>query len=547
MRRALVFLLVGLLLPASAALAAETATVIGKVTDESGALLPGANVTARNVNTGVARTVVTGTEGTYRIPALAPGPYELTAELSGFGTARRTGLNLSLGSEVIVDFSLAVAGRAEEVTVVADAPLVETTNASIQKIINREQIDLLPLIGRNVMDLTRLSPGVSVTSQGLNFAGSRGRANAYVIDGVDNQEDISGFSRQDVNLDGVQEFQVLINNFKAEYGRADGGVVSVLTRSGTNHYRGSAFFMFRNQDMIARNPFVAPDQPKDPFERIQWGGSIGGPIVKDRTHFFASLDYEDRDTFSTSTDPYPPPGAPVSAVTAAFLRQHNVPPFPDTSRGTEVRLVRDEFVKHPKAAFRLDHALSQNQTLTLRVNYDRERDPSGFNGTVYDTRGATAYFRTLYGNLNHKWIVRSNHLNELYVQVGETKGDWFVHYPTLTNISIDEAGGIVLGGPTNYPQAARTRSSRSSTTTRSTSPTPGPAVTSSSSAATPRSSAARASSTRTSGGRISSPPGPTSWPDARGGSRRTRATRGSTAPTTSSASTCRTTGPSAGT
>ncbi len=437
------------------AVASDTAIVIGIVTDDSGAAVPGATVTARNVNTGVARTVVTIADGHYRIPVLPPGQYEFTVELPGFSRVRRSGVNLSLGSEVTLGFQLKPAAVTEELTVVADAPLVETTNAAVQTIVNREQIDLLPLISRDYFDLVRLTPGAVVTNgQGTSFTGSPGRGNVYLIDGVDNSEDISGFDRQGFNLDGVEEFQVIANNFKAEYGRAAGGVISVLTRSGTNAYRGSAFYLFRSDDLIARNPFLAPGAPKDPFTRKQWGGTIGGPLVKNRTHFFLTFEYEGLDTNTTTTRPYPPPGATVSAATRGFLAQHNVPAFPDTSAGTQVRLVRPEKSRDPSLTARIDHNISSNQVLTFRFNWRRDTDVSQASGTIFDANGMDTYSRSAYGSVNHKWIRSANHLNELYFQFGKSELSFIETNRTLPNIFIDEFSTTTayLGAPTNRPQ-----------------------------------------------------------------------------------------------
>jgi len=446
---------VAAVLVSSTVFAAETATVFGKVTDPSGAALPGATVTAHNVDTGVARTVTTGADGTYRVPALAPGRYEFITELAGFATTKRTGVNLSLGAEAQLDVPLALKTVTDEITVTADAPVVETSNASVQTVVNREQIDLLPLIGRDFQDLARLSAGAVVTSgQGTAFTGSRGRSNQFLIDGVDNSEDISGFRRQEYNLEAVQEFQVLVNNYKAEYGRASGGVVNVLTRSGTNQYHGSAFFLFRNQDMIARDPFLKAGDPKDPFKRKQWGANLGGPILKDRTHFYLSFEYQDRLTNSTTTRPFPPPGATISPAVQQVLSQNEVPPFPDTSQGTQVRLVRPEFVRYPKFSARVDHQLSNAQSLTFRFNYEYDKEPSGKGGTIFDANGATSNFRTIYGSLAHKWVRSSTQLNEAYLQIGQSKGDFFVSSPGLVDVFVDEfsSGTAYLGGPTNFPQ-----------------------------------------------------------------------------------------------
>lgn len=451
--RLIVILLASLL--AAPLHAAETATLFGRIQDESGALVPAATVTARHALTGFVRSVTSAVDGSYRLPALPPGPYEIGVELTGFTSVKRRGVTLGVGTEVGIDFRLAVGSTQETVDVTAAAPVIETTNAAVESTITREQIDLLPLVGRDYLDLARLSAGAVVTSgQGTSFTGSRGRSNQFLIDGLDNSEDISGFRRQDFNLDAIAEFQVLVNNFKAEYGRAGGGVISVLTRSGTNSLQGGAFFLFRNQDMIVRSPFEAPGSARDPFKRKQWGAHLGGPIVRNKTHFFASFDYEDRATNTTLTAPFPAPGATVSSATRELLARNGVPAFPDTSQGTRVRLVRPEYVRIPKLSARLDHVLNARQNLTLRFNFERDSEPSGVSGTVFDVNGGTSIFRTIYGSLSHKWILGTNALNEVYVQVGQSKFDGFVAAPNLVNIFVDEfsSGTPYLGGSTSFPQ-----------------------------------------------------------------------------------------------
>ncbi len=442
-------------LPATPARAqVETATVIGTVTDAQGAVLPGVTITARNTDTGFTRTGVSDAEGRYRIAAIPPGLYELTAELTGFTTSVRRGLTLTVGSQSVIGFQLGVGGVQEQVTVTADTPVVETTTAAVQSTMNREQLDVLPLIGREYTSLLRLAPGAQ-SSNGTSFTGSRGRANQWLVDGVDNSEDISGYSRQGLALDSIKEVQVLVNGFKAEYGQASGGVVNVITRSGTNNLDGSAFYLYRDKSLMSRNPYADRTLPKDPFRQVHYGGTIGGPIVQDKVHYFLTYERQDRDTYSANTRTLPSRNAKFAASTRSFLQQNGIDinkVFPDipASQTLSVRETRPEYVDVHKFTVRVDNQISPKQFLTLRYNMDWDKEPSGTSGTFYDYNGSTSFFRTNYGNANHKWIVSPTKLNEIYFQIGQTYGDWFASAPELTNLSV--TGGFSLGGPSNYPQ-----------------------------------------------------------------------------------------------
>lgn len=428
----------------------DTATVVGTVRDEQGGVLPGATVTARNTNTGFSRVAVSDAEGRYRLPALPPGPYELTAELSGFGTSVRRGVTLALGAEVVISFDMRLAGLAEAVTVTADSPVVETTTAAVQKVISRETIEILPSIGRDYLTAATLAPGAQ-SSNGLSFVGSRGRSNQWHIDGVDNSEDISGYSRQSPPIDSIQEVQVMVTGFKAEYGAASGGVINAVTRTGTNVLRGTAFTMFRNEALMSRDPYADRSLPKDPFRRLHYGATVGGPVQRDRLHFFGTYEREDRDTFSASTFELPSAASLATAAesTRQFLARHGIDPAL-FGEGGRRRLTRPEYVDVHRASLRFDRQITAAQSVTAAYRFSHDRQPSGQGGTLLDFNGATAFFRTNYGNLNHKWVLRSNMLNELYVQFGQSHGDWFVSYPSLPNVTI--TGGPSIGGPSNYPQ-----------------------------------------------------------------------------------------------
>ena len=166
-----------------------------------------------------------------------------------------TGSSSLLGAEAVIDVELPIAGVSESLIVTADVPVVETTTSAIEMRINRGQLDLLPLFGRNYVSLLRLTPASQAF--GSSFTGSRERSNEFTLDGVDNTSDISGFPRMGVALDTIQEFQVLANNYKAEHGRASGGVINVLTRSGANRPSGSAFFAISDDAFNSRSPYAS--------------------------------------------------------------------------------------------------------------------------------------------------------------------------------------------------------------------------------------------------------------------------------------------------
>ncbi|MDQ3486264.1 MAG: hypothetical protein M3468_00855 [Acidobacteriota bacterium] len=353
-------------------------------------------------------------------------------------------MTLTVGAEAVLNFEMAVAGVTEQVPVQADTPVVETTTSAIQSTIRREQIDLLPLAGRDYTAAIRLVPGAAANNSSYGFAGSRGRSNTFNVDGVDNSDEISGFAHQSPALDSIQEIQVLVNGFKAEYGQASGGVVNVITRSGTNTFRGTAFTLFQDQDLRSRSPYASRALAKDPSQRIQYGATIGGPIVQNRTHFFATYERDDRDSISASTYTLPTAQqvAGAAASTLQFLAQNNI----DISRfgtGGTQRLARPEFVDVHKATARMDQQLNANQYFTLRYLLDSSDQPSGQTGTLLDYNGGRTYLKTQYLNFNHKWVLGANTLNEAYVQYGNHDEQINAIYTTLPRVNV--SGAFDLG------------------------------------------------------------------------------------------------------
>src|SRR5437016_13335098 len=275
------------------------ATVVGRVTDDTGAVVPGAKITITNVGTNDSRSVIVNDSGEYAVPQLAPGQYTVTAEYAGFNKVVRSGIVLETGQQARIDIALKVGTVSEEVEVSAAAPLVNTENAALGNVVDQKKIVELPLNGRDYLQLAFLQPNVFATAQGsnlgfrggLNVAGNSEVANQYLLDGIDNNDETTNQPLHRPILDAVREFKVLTGTYSAEYGRQAGGQVIVTTQSGTNAFHGSVWEFHRNSVLDARN-FFAPQKPG--FRRHQFGGVLGGPIKKDQTFFFAAYEGQRR-------------------------------------------------------------------------------------------------------------------------------------------------------------------------------------------------------------------------------------------------------------
>ena len=287
---------------------AQYGQIEGQVTDATGAVLPGATVTAVNEDTGVSRSSVSDAGGDYRLPGLIPGTYTITAELTGFQTVQTTGVILTIQQTIVMDQSLSLAQVEETVTVTGTAPLLDTRRSDISTSVSDLQIQDLPVASRRWVDLALLTPGTSQDAiRGYYYrgnvnmgAGGRYYANAFIVDGVNNTWAEMGEARQNFPMDAIGEFQVTTSNFKAEYGLATGGLMTVVTKSGTNDFAGSAFTFFRDKALTELTYLDREaGREKPDYRRYQWGGSIGGPIVEDRTHFFFAFERTDEELFYT--------------------------------------------------------------------------------------------------------------------------------------------------------------------------------------------------------------------------------------------------------
>src|SRR5438105_8527829 len=270
----------------------SAADLQGVVHDPNGAVVTKATVTARNTATNVSREATTNDDGFYKIVNLTPGEYEITVSVSGYKTAVIQAVHLTVGQTANQDISLEVGDVTARVTVTTAAPnVVETTNTAVSSTIDRQRIENLPINERNYLSFALTSSMVGrdngrpigpAPTSGLNFGGQRGRSNLVQVDGADYTDNSVNAARSTVSQEAVQEFPVVTNSFAPEFGRTAGGVVNVVTKSGTNDVRGDIFGFIRHKSIQSRNPFapVIDNDPskKPPFTRAQYGASLGFPL-----------------------------------------------------------------------------------------------------------------------------------------------------------------------------------------------------------------------------------------------------------------------------
>jgi hypothetical protein len=277
----------------------------GTVKDSSAAVLPGVTVSVMNIETGIRRQTTTDGAGDFRFLLLSPGTYALTVEAPGFATYTRRPIQVTVGRTVIIDPALQPAGIQQEVIVQEEAPLLEAARIQQSDTITEERIENLPINERNFLNFTLLTPGVTddkglvtfslpqTPTSGLSFLGQGGRSNNVTVDGVDNNDNAVAAVRSTLSQDAVKEFQINRSNYSAEFGRASGGLINIVSKSGTNNWNGNVFAFFRDQALDARNPFAfgpGGTSIDPPYSRQQAGFTLGGPIKRDRTFFFLSYE-----------------------------------------------------------------------------------------------------------------------------------------------------------------------------------------------------------------------------------------------------------------
>jgi hypothetical protein len=417
---------------APAAAQQTTGNIQGRIVDAQKAAVPGVTITAKNAETGFSRSEVTDAEGVYRLNSLPIGTYDLHADLTGFAPYDRKGLVVNVGQTIDVNVDLKMAGLSESVSVTAESPLIQTSSSSVGGVVDVKRIENLPLNGRQFANLAVTIPGVGLgfhsdptksTQYSPQINGGNGRNINYQIDGGDNNDDTVGGLLQLFPLEAIQEFNFVTSRSKAENGRSNGGVMNIVTKSGTNDLHGSFFELFRDKSMNAKTYIEKTSGiDKQDYRRNQFGGSFGGPIIRDKAHYFAAAERTQQDT--------------KQAVSTQGL-------FPNLD-GIFTTPYRENLV-----TAKLTSQLNAQQYLSVRYGRNTNSQPYGANSHTAANGWGDSVNTFNSVNLNHNWVLGGAKLNEFIFQyadfrnhIGAASTDPYQAFPN----------NVFVGQSVNTPQ-----------------------------------------------------------------------------------------------
>ena len=424
-----------------------TATITGRVLDAQGAVVPGAKVTVTNRGTGAERSVVASSDGEYTITSLPPGRYNIAVEAPSFSRTLIEDTELNVGARSTFNVELKAGNVTETVTVTGETPLVETTRSEIGQTVTPTEIQNLPLLNRTFAGLSVIAPEArpvgtfdpTKTRVGtVAFNGGDGRQVNVNVDGGDNKDNVVGSLLQNFSYESIQEFQIQQHRWSADQGRAVGGVVNVITKSGTNSLRGSFFSNFRHDTLQMRDFFDKQNNRDNPeFERQEIGGSIGGPIMKDKLFYFFALEH--------------------------FRERQNVPVL--GSAATELQLIPgNEFVPNIPTPYddtlltaKIDHRINDDQTMFYRFSMQSNKSPNDqvANPARTDLSGGNDTTNKLYSFVgNHTYNITPNVLNQFTFHFQDFKNEIL---PNEEGLTLNFPGGITIGQNANTPQATLER------------------------------------------------------------------------------------------
>ncbi len=432
-------ILVAMMLLCSFAIAATparaqqtTGNITGRLTDDQGSAVPGGTVTATNPATGFTRTSVSDGEGIYRLTALPVGTYDVTADLQGFRKVDNKGIMVSVGQTLDVNFAMTVASLTEAITVTGESPLIETSSSSVGGVVDVGRIENMPLNGRQFANLAATIPGVGLgfhsdptksTQYAPQIGGGNGRNLNYQIDGGDNNDDTVGGLLQLFPLEAIQQFNFVTSRYKAEYGRSNGGVMNIVTKSGTNALHGSWFTLLRDTSMNARTETEREQEvDKQDYRRYQYGGSFGGPIVQNKAHYFGAFERTQQDTFQV--------------VSTSGL-------FPGLD-GTFATPYRETL-----ATGKVTANINPKNYLSIRYGRNQNTQPYGAGPQAPPNNWGTSANKFNSFNLNHNLVLGGTRLNEFIFQyadfrnhIGANSSDPYEIFPN----------GVTVGQSPNTPQ-----------------------------------------------------------------------------------------------
>jgi hypothetical protein len=415
-----------------------TGTITGRITDAQQAGVPGVMVTATNTATGFTRSDVTTTEGLYRIAALPVGTYDIKAELQGFKTNSRKGVAIDVATAIDVPLTLEVGSLTETVSVTAEAPMVNRTESAVGGVVDVARMENMPLNGRQFANAAITIPGVALgfhsdptksSQYSPQIAGGNGRNVNYQIDGGDNNDDTVGGLLQLFPLEAIEQFNFVTQRYKAEHGRSNGGVMNIVTKSGTNTLAGSWFTMFRDKSLNAVTETqkisakaAGTDPVKPDYRRWQYGGSVGGPIVQNRMHYFGAFERTQQDTFQT--------------VDTRGL-------FPDLD-GVYATPYKENLLTAKVTA-----NINAAQYLAVRYGLNTNSQPYGVSPQSPPSGWGESANEFNSINVNHNWVLGGSKLNEFIFQYADFSN-------SITANSLDPritfSNNVAIGQNPNTPQ-----------------------------------------------------------------------------------------------
>lgn len=485
------------------------ATISGTVVDSNGRVIPNVTVTVTNPATGISRDITTNTDGFYTVPNLPAGTYTLKFTMKGFRTEEKTGIVLTVGASPVANATMQIGTQTEVVQVQTEAPAVQLASSDISAVVNATTVRELPLNGRSWTDLAALQPGVDTVhtqpdfssgtdrgnrgfGQQLTISGARPQQNNYRLDGVSINDYANGAPGSvlggSLGVDAIQEFSVLTSNYSAEYGKTSGGVVNAITRSGTNNWHGSAYEFIRNSALDARNYFDTTSSPP-PFKRNQFGGAIGGPIIKNHTFFFADYEGNRQSTGITAVTLVPSQNArngllcsnpggvnnscspfqlPVGAHTnsngvdlsaAQYFVFYHLPNQGITGNGDLgfYDFVGQQIVNENFFTTRIDHRFSEKDSLfgTYLFDHTPYSSPDGLNNVMFTTKTSRQIFAAEETHIFTPSFVNSLRIGVNQELVDNNKSLNAIN-PAATDASLgsftgrDAAQVLMTGGATDF-------------------------------------------------------------------------------------------------